>query len=106
MPSMVGVLGAVEHHGSLLLHIVCALHPSSEQGLSAVSRLRIGILVLVQRPPRDMREAIRQGSLGDGNHRVGFVFTPLTSGEVAATRQWENIIHLSVAASGTLAAHQ
>jgi hypothetical protein len=47
-----------------------------------------------------------QGSLGEGNRRVGFVFTPLTSAEVAETQRWEKIIHLSVAASGTLADHQ
>ena len=64
------------------------------------------VLVLVRRPPREMREAISQGSLGEGNRRVGFVFTPLTSAEVAGTQPWEKIIHLSVAASGTLADHQ
>ena len=43
------------------------------------------VLVLVRRPPLKMREAISQGSLGEGNRRVGFIFTPLTSAEVAAT---------------------
>ena len=59
------------------------------------------ILLLLIRPPRDVRAAVREGRLGDGYYNSGFVYTPLISREVAGSKDWKGIIHLSVAASCT-----
>ena len=59
------------------------------------------ILLLLIRPSRAVQRAVREGRLGDGNYDSGFVYTPLISREVAGSKDWKDIIHLSVAASST-----
>ena len=59
------------------------------------------ILLLLIRPSRAVQRAVREGRLGDGNYDSGVVYTPLISREVAGSKDWKGIIHLSVAASST-----
>ena len=94
---------AVDDGGSIVVRdIVRSL--TARAAIRCVLRLApLGlVLVLLTRPPRVVREAVREGRLGEGNYSSGFFYTPLTSGKVAASQDWIDIIHLSVVGAATL----